>query len=186
MIRWGYVHKESQRMIRRCDSRDPFDLLMEIGAVTVFSDAYDLYGLKGYSVILNRSKYVVINKKLDDSEKVVVAGHEAAHLIIHRDIIINNPLSALKDFNIYDNTSEIEREANLFLADFLISDQLVLETIQEHDFFISASELAIPAPLLALKLQSMNERGFAVKPPIDADGMFLRACQRSQTVGGGI
>ena len=161
-------------MVRRCASRDPFDLLDEIGAVTVFSDAYEADGLKGSSIVLNRTKYVVINAKLHESEQAVVAGHEGAHLVIHSDVIIKSPLNALKDFNVYDNSSEIEREANFFVADFMIGDKETLEAIQAHDFFASASDLGIPYTLLAYKLESMRVRGFRVRSPVDADSRFLR------------
>ena len=174
MIRQGYIFKESQRMVRRCCSRDPFDLLDEIKAVTVFSRAYAPDSLKGYCIILNRTKYVVINGYLDEAERSVVAGHEGAHLLLHRDRITENPTNTIRDFRVYDNSSELEREANFFLADFMISDKTALEAVHEYDFFASAKELGIPAPLLAFKLQSMRDRGFKVQTPIDTDSIFLR------------
>ena len=174
MIRQNFVFKESQRMVRRCGSRDPFDLLDEIKAVILFSRAYAADGLKGYCTILNRTKYVVINGCLPDEEQAVIAGHECAHLVLHRDRIISNPLNGVKDFRIYDNSSEIDREANFFLADFIVSDKDALEAAYEYDFFEIACELGIPAPLLAYKYQSMRDRRFQVRVPIDVDSLFLR------------
>jgi Zn-dependent peptidase ImmA (M78 family) len=119
--------------------------------------------------------FAVINGKLDEHERRIVAGHEAAHLILHKQDILMSPAQALKDFNLYDNSGRLEYQANQFLADFLVSDDKVLEVINNDDigFFGSARELYIPPPLFAFKLYSMMRRGHDVRSPMDLQSSFL-------------
>ena len=170
----NFIYNEVGRVIKKFGTRDPYELLDAIGAITKFSYEYPRDGLKGYCTILNRSQYVVINGKLDEFDRKVAAGHEAAHLIIHRPQIMSSPVRTMRDFNLYDSSGRVEREANFFLADFIISDKDTLEAIKaSHDFFSAARELYIPAPLLAFKLYSMMRRGHDVHNPIDLDSKFL-------------
>jgi Zn-dependent peptidase ImmA (M78 family) len=169
-----YIYNKVERIIKKYGTRDPYELLDAIGAVTRFSYEYPSDGLKGYCVILNRTQYVVINGNLLDADKKVAAGHEAAHLIIHRAEIMSSPIKAMKDFSLYDNSGRIEREANSFLADFIVSDEDVLETIEySYDYFTAARSLHIPAPLYAFKLYSMMRRGYKLRNPVDLDSKFL-------------
>jgi len=173
-----YIYYESERAYTKYRTRDPYELLDSIGAVTQCTYEYGRNGLKGYSTVLNRTKYAVINARLHEAEQRVVAGHEAAHLILHMDEIMCSPVRALHDFHMWDNSGRIEHQANLFLADFLLADDDVLDAIQaedeDRDFFTCAHELCIPPPLLAFKLYSMARRGYDMRSPVGLDSKFLR------------
>jgi len=170
-----WIYKEVERVIRAHGTRDPFELLDCMDAVTVMSDKYKRKGLKGYCFEDLRTRFAVINRKLNRYEQRVVAGHEAAHLIIHKDEIQRSPAKMLKDFNIFDNSGRIEYQANLFAADFMLEDGDVYELIcdEYHDYFSIARELYIPPAFLSFKLYSMMRRGYDVRPPIDLDSKFL-------------
>ena len=66
-------------------------------------------------------------------------------------------------------------EANFFSADFLISDDEVLDAMKACDanFFTVAHALYIPEPFFAFKLYSMVERGYSMKMPVELDNTFL-------------
>jgi len=169
-----FIYSEVERVLKKYKTRDPYELLDAIGAVTKFSIAYPVDGLKGYCTVLHRIPYAVINGNLDDADKRVAAGHEAAHLIIHRKQIMSSPVKAMRDFNLYDNSGRVESEANFFLADFIASDKDVLDTIESsQDYFSAARELCIPAPLLAFKLYSMMRRGYELRNSADLNSKFL-------------
>ena len=172
----GYVYFETQRILKLYDTRNPYELLDAIGAVTIFSDKYEPNGLKGFCTIQNRIMYAVINAKLPEDDMRVVAGHEAGHLILHREQILASPARSMKDFNFFDNYGKYEREANSFLADFLVADEKVLDVVmdREGDYFSAARELHIPPPLFAFKLYSMMQRGYNLRSPVDLDSRFLR------------
>ena len=170
-----YVYLETQRILKLYGTRNPYELLDAIGAVTVFSDNYELNGLKGFCTIQNRTMYAVINTKLPENDMRIVAGHEAGHLILHKKEILTSPARSMKDFNFFDNSGKYEREANSFLADFLVPDEKVLDVVidREGDYFSAAQELNIPPPLFAFKLYSMMQRGYNVRSPVDLDSGFL-------------
>jgi len=171
----GFEFEAAERAARMHQTRDPYKLLDAIGANTQYCYEFDPDGLKGYSAILNRVLFAVINGNLSEHDRRIVAGHEAAHLIIHRTEILNSPVNALKDFNLYDNRGRLEYQANSFLADFLVSDEEVMEALsnEDNDYFANAKELYLPPPLLAFKLHSMVRRDYKVRNPMDLQSGFL-------------
>ena len=171
-----YSYFAAEGAARRCDSRSPYDLLDSIKAVTRISHDFASDGLKGFAAIEHSTLYAVINGKLDEYERRIVAGHEAAHLILHRDEILGTPARALQDFCLYTNNGRLEQQANRFLADFLVSDETTLEAISnsESNYFATASSLYLPPELLAFKLYSMMQRGLPVRNPVDLKSNFLK------------
>jgi len=171
-----YTYHAAQEAMQKYGTRDPYELLDALGADLHFSDNYAPDGLKGFAAIQKNSMYVVINGKLDEYEKRIVAGHEGSHLICHRQEILKSPAKALRDFTMYTNNGRLEYEANRFLANFLVSDEMVLDAIssRESDFLSTASVLCLPPELLAFKLYSMMERGLPVRNPVDLKSNFLR------------
>ena len=170
----GYIFEEAENAAKRIGNRNPYDLLDFIGARVKFSNHYEPDGLKGYSTILHRQKFAVINAHLNEHDRRIVAGHEAAHLILHTDDILKSPVKALRDFKLYSNNGKLEHQANTFLADFWVSDKEILESIAYGlDYFETARELIMPPPLLAFKLYSMMGRGLNVQNPVGLQSGFL-------------
>jgi len=171
-----YIYNEADGLFLKYGTRNPFVLLDCIGAVVTIVDTFDANGLKGFCTILNRTKFVVINGKLHEYEQRLVAGHELGHLVIHEHEIQSSPNQTLKDFNLYDNSGRIEYQANLFAADYMLDDNLVIELVQnEHmDFFSVAKELYTSPHLLGFKLFSMAKRGYNVRTPISLNSKFLK------------
>ena len=171
----GYEYSAAERAAKLYQTRDPFKLLNAIGANTRYCYDYEPDGLKGFSTILNRVMFAVINGHLHEHDRRIVAGHEAAHLILHKNEILLSPVKALKDFNVFDNSGRLEYQANSFLSDFLVSDEEVLDVIsnEDSDYFASARALYMPPHLLAFKLHSMMKRDYKVRNPIDLQSGFL-------------
>lgn len=170
-----YIFRETERLHRRYGTRDPYELLSCMGAEIHYTHEFGPDGLKGYCTVLKRIKFAVINAFLNEFEQRVVAGHEAAHLVLHMNEIYRSPVRALKDFHMFTETGRIEYEANLFLADFMLSDDEVMESVSddENNFFSSASEFYVPPDLFAFKLFSMSQRNYKVQSPIIPDSKFL-------------
>lgn len=83
----------------------------------------------------------------------------------------------MRDFDLYNATGRLEREANLFAADFLLGDEEVMDEIHScgANFFSVAQTFNVPSPFFAFKLYSMIERGYVMKLPVDLDSRFLAA-----------
>jgi len=171
----GAIYREAEHMAQQYDTRNPYALLDAMGAVTRITYDFEPDGLKGFATIMNGTSYATVNGNLAEQEQFIIAGHEAAHLILHRREILLSPACALKDFNLYDNSGKLEFEANSFLADFLVSDEQVMDSVTnpDRDFFSAARELHLPPPLFAFKLYSMTHRGFDVKNPANLNSKFL-------------
>ena len=171
----NYIYRAAENTVKKHGTRNPFELLQSMGVMVRFSYDYDPNGLKGFSTIQNRIMFVVINGNLSEDEKRIVAGHEAAHLILHKAEILSSPAKTHKDFTIYDNSGRLEYEANTFLSDFLLTDKDVADMICENnDFFACAVELCVPPQLLSFKLAGMMNRGFDVDLPIPLHSGFMR------------
>lgn len=166
------IYEDAERLAKRYETRDPFELLDAMNVVVKFTDKFPKDGLKRLCTFINKTRYVVINDRLSSVEARVVAGHEAGHIIRHAAEL---KIGAFQDNDIYMATGKKEREANVFAADFLIRDADVLELMQSCDsnFFNVSKALRIPAPFFAFKLYSMVERGHAMRMPVDLDSTFL-------------
>ena len=170
-----YEYWLAETLVEKYQTRNPYELLECIGAKVRYFYDDNSSSLKGFSTIQNRVMFAAINGHLNEHEKLIVVGHEAGHLIRHRDEILLSPFQALRDFNLYDNSGRLEYQANSFLADFLVSDKDVLELMSNDDidYFTLASELYIPPPLLAFKLHSMMLRDYKVSSPEGLHSKFL-------------
>lgn len=167
------IYLAAEKAARKFHTRDPFVLLDDLNVVIVFSDEYSRNGLKGYCTVMNRIPYVVINNKLQYDDQLVVASHECGHIIVHSSDL---RIRAFKDSSIYNGTGRKEREANLFAADFRITDNDVLSLIaDDNNLFSIASSLCVPYEFFAFKLYSMIERGHKLRLPIDLNSGFLKS-----------
>lgn len=172
---YSSAYNEVERLVKKYGTRNPFELIREAPDMKFWpSAAYDSDGLKGYATIQNRTKYIVVNSLLSKEEQTIVAAHELGHIFKHELRLRAQPM---KDFDIYGATGRLEREANFFAADFLISDEQALDEIHScgADFFTTASTLNVPAAFFAFKLYSMVQRGNAMRIPVDLDSGFLKA-----------
>jgi len=171
-----YFYRKAQEVVRKYGTRDPYELLDAIGANLRFSDNYSADGLKGFAAIKKNCMFAVVNAKLDEHERRIVVGHECSHLINHRQEILASSAKALQDFMLYRNNSRLEYEANQFLADFLTSDENVLDVIASGNdgYFTLAQELHLPPELLAFKLYSMMQRDLPVRTPVELRSDFLK------------
>ena len=162
----------AQAMQKKYHTRDPYRLLEAMGVTVEQSDVLPENGLKGFCTILNKTRYVVVNAHLGEEEQKVVVAHEAGHMVLHKKEL---NVKAFRDSDIYMAKSTKEREANVFAADFLFSDEDVLDAMNScgANFFTVAQALCIPEPFFAFKLYSMVERGHAMKMPVELNNTFL-------------
>lgn len=172
---YSTTYQEAELLVRKYHTRDPFALIEAAPELRLWlSEAYSPEGLKGYATIQNRTKYIVVNRNLSPEEQRVVAAHELGHIVKHEPRL---RIAPMQDLNIYNATGKLEREANFFAADFLISDIQALDEIHScgADFFSVARSLRVPAPFFAFKLYSLVQRGNAMQLPVDLDSRFLRS-----------
>ena len=91
--------------------------------------------------------------------------------MLHR----HSGVHAFHDIGLFDESSLLEKDANLFAAEYLLRDQDVLETLNRDTTFISAAAmLRVPAELLDFKFRVLKWKGYKlIEPPISAQSKFL-------------
>ena len=89
-----------------------------------------------------------------------------------------NITAAFHEFTLFDDTDRQEYEANLFAAELLLSDDCVLNALNEDQFFFQAAKaLYVPAELLDFKFRVMKRKGYKLESPIVSHGNFLKTIE---------
>ena len=84
-------------------------------------------------------------------------------------------MRAFHDIALYDTSSQMEYEANLFAAEYLLDDEVVRERLNEDTFFFSvAKELMVPAELLDFKFRILKRMGWHIESHILSNSDFLK------------
>lgn len=130
--------------VRKYKTRNPFELAEYLNVQVQLGD---LGSRAGCYMFLKNHKCIFLNENLSESEMQVVMAHELGHAILHRKencYFIRNKTFLL--------TSKNEIEANIFAAELLIPDEILLEnkdyTIKQLSRLLKYGE-----NLVELKLQ---------------------------------
>lgn len=164
-----YIQNVANKLIKKFDTRDPFQLCQAIGAEVFYAD---LGSLKGMYKYLKKNRFAVINENLDPFTKTLVCAHELGHDILHQNLARK---VCLQEFILYDMKSRPEYEANLFASEILLPDDIILNLARDgYDIEQISKELCTDINLIALKVSSMNTRGYRFNNTIDAKSDFLK------------
>lgn len=164
-----YIQNVANKLIKKFDTRDPFQLCQAIGVEVFYAD---LGSLKGMYKYLKKNRFAVINENLDPFTKTLVCAHELGHDILHQNLARK---VCLQEFILYDMKSRPEYEANLFASEILLPDDIILNLARDgYDIEQISKELCTDINLVALKVSSMNTRGYRFNNTIDAKSDFLR------------
>lgn len=162
-----------ERLKRKYGENDPFRLCRDMGIVILYQSlgtAPD--AIKGFYLECKRIKTITINSDLPLVIQKIIVAHELGHAQLHR----AEGLCAFHEVAMFDESSMMEKEANLFAAEFLMDDKDVLRALnRDTTFFSAAAMLRVPAELLDFKFRVMKWKGYKlIEPPISASGNFLR------------
>lgn len=179
-----YISGEVARVRLKYDETDPECLSRAMGILLLHEPMGDSpNACKGFYLTQSRAQVITVNSCLPDHLQRVILGHELGHAILHRKATGGRSaaanasgVSAFHDFALFDASSTLEYEANIFAADLLIEDDDILELSQDGiSFFGAADALSVPPELLDFKLRVLKRKGFRViDPPILARGDFLK------------
>lgn len=163
------IRNTAIRLSRRFHTHDPFRLCEALGI-----NILPLTGartLKGMYRIVKRNRYLFLSDRLNENEKRIVCAHELGHDRLHADLAKESPL---REFTICNTASRKEYEANLFAAELLLPDDLLLPLVTHGaDLSELAGRLAIDKNLVAIKLHALCPRMKDWRAA-DFDSRFLR------------
>ena len=142
------------------------EILDDFGGKNIFETAENsgaivwerpLGGLKGFYLFENGSRYIVINEALDNITKTVVCAHELGHDMLHREL----SAGGIRENTLFLSGNKTEREANLFAAEILISDDDILDEIAEHNSIGAlCAAIGFPRGIVDFKLEILNFKGY--------------------------
>ena len=159
---------------KRYGETDPVRLCRAMGIIVLYESlGRDEDSCKGFFMDNCRIRTITINSDLPSVIQRIILAHEIGHAVLHRKA---TGLHAFHEFSLFDETSHLEYEANLFAAEYLLDDQDVFETLnQDISFFGAASALYVPPELLDFKFRVMKRKGYKLTdPPLMAQSNFLR------------
>ena len=168
-----YICREVSRIMRKYDESDPWELAAAMGIIVSRVPMGEKYNsCKGFFLYQSRIKHITINSDLSEIVQRIILSHELGHAILH---LKAAKMRAFHDFSLYDSTSQMEYEANLFAAEYLLDDELVADRLTEDTFFFSvAKELNVPPELLDFKFRILKRKGWLIESPILANSDFLK------------
>jgi Zn-dependent peptidase ImmA (M78 family) len=128
---------------------------------------------KGFYLSQSRVQVVTLNSDLPSFIQMIILIHELGHAVLHKKTC---GLKAFHEFSLFDDTSRMEYEANIFLAEFMMNDTDVLELLNEDmSFFDAAKQLCVPPELLDFKFRVLKRKGYMViDSPMNARSNFLK------------
>lgn len=163
------IYESAMRLVRRFKTRNPETIAQLLGIEIIYNP--DFSHLKGFYIVMNRKRYIVVNDNLDDSQKRIVLSHELGHDRLHRKLAGD---AGLQEFVLYDMKSRPEYEANLFAAELLLDDAEVSSLARAgYDIEEISKMLETDINLVAIKVSGMNNRGHNFNPVIPPNKKFL-------------
>ena len=118
---------------------------------------------KGAYKLILKNPFIFIKRDLCDSMKKIVLMHEIGHDRLHRDKA--DDCGGFAEYDIFDMCDRsMEYEANLFAAQFLISDEELYDCINcGYDIDKTAAALCTDRNLVALKVDILKKQGVKLR-----------------------
>jgi len=156
-----------KKLKRKFRTSDPYEIAEAYNINIRYRSFNDL---KGMYTVMQRCVYIFLNDSLDEHMEIVVLFHELGHHFLHRHLAV----STFKENGLYDMSSKLEIEANIFAADYLIDDEDVMENVSYgYTTEQAAKALCVPHELLLIKLNDMKSRGYELNLPYIPKSDFL-------------
>ncbi|MGE4484014.1 MAG: ImmA/IrrE family metallo-endopeptidase [Oscillospiraceae bacterium] len=168
------ISRAAERTVAVYKEDDPFRLQSAMGILLLRTPMGTAdTSCKGFYMTQSRKQIITINSDLPEPLQRVVLAHELGHGVLHRGA---RGMRAFHEFSLFDETSKMEYEANLFAAELLLRDEDVLALLNDDiSFFGAAGALSVPPELLDFKFRVMKRKGCKVTdPPLMAKSCFLK------------
>ena len=170
---YSEITKAVEKLKKRYDEDDPYALCRAMGIELIYGNfGTDENAIKGFFLECKRIKTITVNSDLPEIIQRLIIFHEIGHAVLHK----TKAVHAFHEVALYDSNSIMEKEANLFAAEFMLNDNDVLEALNDEGaFFSAAATLNVPPELLDFKFRVLKWKGYKItEPPIESRSDFLR------------
>jgi Zn-dependent peptidase ImmA (M78 family) len=159
-VRADSLTKVGRNLVKRCGTRDPFQIARELGIEVMFCPGFG--PLKGMYRVIKRNRFIFINEDLSLRMQRIVCAHELGHDQLHRNLAKG---TAIQEFMLYDMATKPEYEANIVAAEILLDTNEVLEYIYQYEYTSEqiAAAMQTDINLVALKVAHLIETGYDLK-----------------------
>jgi len=166
------IKREANRLKMKYRTCDPFEICRALNISVAFIPMGKGEGsCKGFYMTSSRRKIAVINSDLPEHIQRIILAHELAHAILH----VTPTLCTFHETSVLNGSNRMEYEANIFAAEFMVSDSEVFDALQMRlDFFQTASLLEVPPEMLDFKLRLLQREGYDVVAPYIGRADFLK------------
>lgn len=116
--------------------------------------------IKGIITRNSRCATISLNSSLPKKTQDSVVFHEIGHYVLKHHQ--RKQVCAFQDYDIFNSHScdpylDLENEANIFVAEYLLEDQRTLDALKEtNDFFHAAAILRVPKEILDYKMRMLR------------------------------
>ena len=150
-----------ERLVKRCGTRDPFEIARQIGVEVLFCDGFN--SMKGMYRVIKRNRFIFINRDLTPQMQRIVCAHELGHDQLHRSLAKDG---ALREFMLYDMSTRPEYEANIVAAEILLDSGEVLDCVYRCGYTTEqiARAMETDINLVALKVAHLAETNRGLRP----------------------
>ena len=149
-----YILDKAKEILDNYGGKNIFETAENSGAIVW---ERPLGGLKGFYLFENGFRYIVINEGLDKITKEVVCAHELGHDVLHREL----SEGGIREKTLFLSSNKTEREANLFAAEVLISDEDILDEIADHNSINAlCAAIGLPKGIVDFKIEILNYKGY--------------------------
>ena len=131
------------KLMRRCNSNDPFTIARALDIVLIYCHLVDLNGFYQYH---KRNHIIYLSEDLDEITQRFVLAHELGHMQMHRNL--NTVFMDAKTFHPH---SRFEHQANRFAVELLLPDDLLRE-YPECSIYQLARSVGVPEEFVEMKL----------------------------------
>lgn len=130
------------KLMRRCNSNDPFTIARALNIILIYCHLVDLNGFYQYH---KRNHIIYLSQDLDEITKGFVLAHELGHMQLHR-----NLNTVFMDTRTYNPHSRFERQANTFAVELLLPDDL-LRKYADCSIYQLARSVGVPEEFVEMK-----------------------------------
>lgn len=172
MLTYKNIRLLAQELKKKYETEDVFELCDAL-KIVVLPESFGLWenSIKGFFFMNRNIKTITYNCDLPDFLREVIVSHEVGHAMLHQ----GGNIKSFHDVVVFDRVNPMEKEANVFAAEFLISDKKFLRSLRvTRDFFKAAQCLRVPPQLFELKYRQLMSRYNLPEPPIYGDSCFLK------------
>ena len=151
------IHRLVDELKEKFHTDNPFEIA-DISGITIIYKPFKK--LKGMYLVSGRCAFIYLCDNLDEFMSNIIVFHELGHHFLHKHLAV----SSFQECSLYDMKSKPEMEANIFAANYMISDQDVFSYAQKgFTTEQTAHSLCVPHEMLLIKLKDMDSRGYNLK-----------------------